>query len=201
MLKKSLFSFGFKPLTATVLAAVTLASCGNQDSMNFSGVDPALTVPPTQIMVLGTTHLSNYSDTLSLGDLEPLLERLESYAPDVITIENVSGMTCTRVRAYPLEHAGYMDGYCFDGAPYREESSLSISEGSFKARRALLNWPAAPTAAQRRSLAAAFIAGEEPYSALVQWLRLDAKDRVASDGLGQKSVEMLNTKKPVYERE
>ena len=193
-MKKSLFRFGLKPLSAAVLAALALASCGNQDSLNFSGVDPALTVPPTQIMILGTTHLSNYSDTLSMGDLEPLLKRLDAYAPDVITVEDSSGKTCNRARTYPLEHGGYVDGYCFDGAPYREESSLSISEGSFKARMTLLNWPAAPTAAQRRSLAAAFIAGEEPYSALVQWLRLDSVERVASDGLGPKSVEMLNAK-------
>lgn len=194
MLKKSLFSCGLKPLSALVLTAITLTSCGKTDSLNFSGVDPALTVSPTQVMVLGTTHLSNYSDTLSLGDLEPLLEQLEAYAPDVITVEDSSGQTCNRARTYPREHDGYMDVYCFDGAPYREESGLSISEGSFKARETLLSWPDVPTAAQRRSLAAAFIAGEEPYSALVQWHRLDSAERVAGDGLGPKSLEMLNIK-------
>ena len=169
-----------------------LASCGNTDSLDFSGVDPALTVPPTQIMVLGTVHLSNYRSDLTLEDITPLLDRLEAYAPDVITIENSSGMTCNRIRAYPLEHAGIADSYCFDGAPFREESGLSIAEGSYQARIALKNWPEAPTAAQRRSLAAALLASEESESALVQWLRLDEEDRVAGGGLGPKSVELLS---------
>lgn len=143
-------------------------------------------------MVLGTTHLSGYKDVLSLDDLEPLLERLEAYAPDIITIESSPGMTCQRARSYPREHDGYADYYCFDGEPYRAESGLSVSEGSFLARKALLDWPNTPTAAERRQLAAYFLASDEAASALVQWLRLDEVDRVAGDGLGPASVEVLN---------
>jgi len=183
-----------KSIFGTLAIAMTLASCSNNDSLNFSGVDPALTVPPTQIMVLGTVHLSNYRDDLTLEALDPIMDRLEAYAPDVITIENSSGMTCNRARAYPLEHAGYAEGYCFDGAPFREESGLTVAEGSFMARKALNEWPDAPTAAQRRSLAAAFIASDEPASAMVQWLRLDSLERVSANGLGQKSVELLNSR-------
>lgn len=182
-----------KSIFGTLAITVTLASCGHNNSLNFSGVDAALTVPPTQIMVLGTIHLSNYRDDLTLDDLDPLLDRLDAYAPDVITIENSSGMTCNRVRAYPREHAG-IASYCFDGAPFREESGLTTAEGSYKARNALKDWPDAPTAAQRRALAAAFIASEEPESALVQWLQIDRVERMAGDGLGQKSVELLNTR-------
>ena len=63
-----------KSIFGTFAITMALASCGNSDSINFSGVDPALTVPPTQIMVLGTTHLSNYSNELSPEDLNPLLD-------------------------------------------------------------------------------------------------------------------------------
>ena len=181
-----------KNFLVILLCAVFLTSCGNAPELDLRGVDPALTVPPTQVMVLGTTHLSNHSDELSHDDLEPLLERLEAYAPDIITIENSSGMTCQRAKAYPREHVGYADYYCFDGEPYRVESGLSVSEGSFQARKALLDWPETPTAAERRQLAAYFLAGEEAVSALVQWLRLDEVDRVAGDGLGPASVETLN---------
>ena len=96
-----------KSIFGTIAITMALTSCGNSDSINFSGVDPALTVPPTQVMVLGTPHLSNYSNELSLEDINPLLDRLKSYSPDVITIENSSGMTCNRVRRYPREHDGY----------------------------------------------------------------------------------------------
>jgi len=168
---------------------ILLASCDTSDQIDLSGIDPALTVPPTQIVVLGTTHLSNFSDSLKFVDIEPLMERLEVYAPDIITIETSSGMVCNRARNYPREHEGYP---CFDGAALREESGLSISEASFHARAALMNFPDTPTVAQRRSLAAAFLASEELYSALVQWHQLDEADRVAADGLGPKSVALLN---------
>ena len=181
-----------KKLLAVLSGALILASCENTISSNFGGVDPALTVPPTQIMVLGTAHLSGYKDDLSLADLEPLLERLETYAPDIITVEDSPGMTCQRARSYPREHDGYADYYCFDGEPYRAESGLSVSQGSFQAREALLDWPDTPTAAERRQLSAYFLASEEPISALVQWLRLEDVDRVAGDGLGPASVGVLN---------
>ena len=174
-----------------LLSTAFLASCGNDDLIDLSGIDPELTVPPTQVMVLGTAHLSGYKDKLTLDDLEPLMERLETYAPDIITVENSSGMTCSRVRAYPREHEGYADGYCFDGTPYRTESGLAVAEASFQARKALRDWPEAPTAAQRRQLAAAFLASNESVSATVQWLRLDEQDRVAGDGLGPESVAFL----------
>ena len=181
-----------KSFLAFLFSAVFLTACASDSGLDLRGVDPALTVPPTQVMVLGTAHLSNHSDDLSLDDLEPLLERLEAYAPDIITIESSPGMTCQRARAYPREHDGYADYYCFDGEPYRAESGLSVSEGSFQARKALLDWPDTPTAAERRQLAAYFLASEEPVSALVQWLRLDEVDRVAGDGLGPASVEAFN---------
>ena len=153
-----------KSLLVSVALAVTFAGCDQADPLSFSGIDPTLTVPPTQVMVLGTTHLSNNTNGLRLSDLDPLLDRLGAYAPDVITIENSSGMTCNRVRSYPREHVGYADTYCFDSADYREESGLSVEEGSFEARNALNNWPDKPTVSQRRSLAASFIASNEPNS-------------------------------------
>ena len=181
-----------KKLLVILSTALILASCENTISSNFGGVDPTLTVSPTQIMILGTPHLSNYSEDLNLADLEPLLERLEKYAPDIITIESSSGMTCNRVRSYPLEHAGYANYYCFDGEPYRAESGLSVSDGSFHAHHILLDWPSQPTVEQRKTLTAAFLASEEPESALVQWLQLNKKDRQIGEGVGAMSVEFLN---------
>lgn len=181
-----------RSLLALLAITITLASCNGDRSFSFNGVDSNLTVPPTQIMVLGTSHLSNYRDDISLEQLNPLLNRLEAYEPDVITIEASSGMICNRARIYSREHLGYADYYCFDSTSFREESGLSIQEGSFQARKALLNWPDNPTASQRRSLAAAFIASGEPESALVQWLQLTSSDRVSGDGVGSKSLELLN---------
>ena len=191
-MKNSFLGWGLTPVLTSIAAAIALTSCGENDALGFNGVDPALTVTPTHVMVLGTAHLSNYSDSLTMSDLDDLLGRLESYAPDVITVEQSSGQTCNRARTFPREHKGIAESYCFDGAPYREESGLSLPEASFQARNALLDWPETPTASQRRALAAAFIASEDPASAMVQWLRLDSAERVVGDGLGPKTVEMLN---------
>ena len=51
--------------------------------------------------------------------------------------------------------------------------------------------PAQPTPAQRRRLAAAFLAASEPASALVQWLHLPMQERHAGDGLDTALVERL----------
>lgn len=171
--------------------AITVSACGNSETIDFRGVDPGLTVAPTQILIMGTPHLSYYSEDIVKSDLTPLLERLTDFAPDIITVEDSSGMTCRRARTYPLEHVGYADGYCFDGAIYRKESNLTISEGSFQARKALLDWPDTPTPAQRRALAAAFIASEEPASAMVQWLQLNDADKIVGNGIGPLSIELF----------
>jgi hypothetical protein len=180
-----------RTISKLLLSGLLLTACQNNKPIGFSGVDPDLTVPATQVMVLGTAHLSQNKDKLTLDDLEPLMARLGTYAPDIITIENSSGMTCQRVRAYPREHAGYADAYCFDGTPYRAESGLTIADASFLARKTLLNWPDAATASQRRKLAAAFLASNESVSATVQWLQLHETDRVIGDGLGQESIAFL----------
>jgi len=55
----------------------------------------------------------------------------------------------------------------------------------------LATLPASPVPAARRKLAALFLAGGEPASALVQWLRLPATERKAGDGLDATLVERL----------
>ena len=179
-------------ITGYLFVAMLLMACSAARPLNFSGVDPALTVAPTEVVVLGTAHLSNFSEDLSQDQLKPLIDRLADYAPNVITIEGSSGMTCSRVREYPQEHIDYAEYYCFDGTVQRQESGLTVAEGSLAAGKALMDWPEVPTAMQRRQLAAAFLASEEPASALVQWLQLDPSEKRAGDGLGPKSIESLH---------
>jgi hypothetical protein len=60
--------------------------------------------------------------------------------------------------------------------------------------RLLAEWPKAPTAAQRRRLAAVFLAAGESSSAVVQWLRLPREERRASDSLTPELVRFLDTR-------
>src|SRR5690606_4436653 len=55
----------------------------------------------------------------------------------------------------------------------------------------LAAWPQSPTAAQRRRLAATFLAAGDPTSALVQWLHLPEAERRAGDGLDDVLVQAL----------
>lgn len=150
---------------------------------DLGGVDPELAVEPTQVMVLGTAHLRAFEDTLTPADLAPLLDRLEAFAPDAITMEQDSVMTCQRAEAFPREH----HGACSDLSAFQAESGISRADGSFALAKA--GRDAGPsTPAAHRSRAAAFLAAGDPYSALVQWLQLAPAERRKGDGLGPASV-------------
>jgi hypothetical protein len=57
--------------------------------------------------------------------------------------------------------------------------------------KTLKAWPAQPTPAQRRHLAALFLAANEPASGYVQWLQLPETERHAGDGLDAALAEKL----------
>ena len=174
-----------------LLALVSAYSAHAQvPTIDFRGVDEALTVEPTQAMVLGSAHLSAI-DGIEPHHIAPLLDRLAKYDPQVITIEGVPGETCEMMRAYPSEYSAAIENYCLDPAPFRAESGLNAAEAAARVRTMLIDWPDTPEPNERRQLAAAFLAAGEPYSALVQWWRLDEGERRVGDGLGLASVAYL----------
>lgn len=67
-----------------------------------------------------------------------------------------------------------------------------MPQATAEAEKLLAAWPAAPSSAQRRRLAAVFLAGGEEASAVVQWLRLPATERRAGDGLDAALVARLH---------
>lgn len=144
--------------------------------------------PPTQIMVLGTPHLSQFAKTLDPAWLTLLLGRLAATRPDIIAIEGISGEQCDQLRRYEPRYVDMYKDYCSKTDAAAGSTGLDVPAANAKADALLKSWPAAPTAAQRRTLAATFLAAGEPYSALVQWLRLPPEERVAHDSI---SPEML----------
>ena len=60
-----------------------------------------------------------------------------------------------------------------------------------EAEMLLADWPAAPTAAQRRHLASRLLAANDRASAYAQWLQLPEAERKAGDGLDAALVELL----------
>ncbi|PXW76058.1 hypothetical protein C7451_106224 [Blastomonas natatoria] len=146
---------------------------------------------PNEVMVLGTPHLSGLPDSFTPASLEPLLDRLAAWKPTAIATEDLSGLQCDSLRRYPARYAETVETYCPDPGKAGAATGLSVPAANAEAERQLANWPDAPDPAQRRRLAAVFLAAGEPGSALVQWLRLPVDQRKAGDGLTDELVAIL----------
>ena len=146
---------------------------------------------PNQVLVLGTPHLSGLPESFDPANLEALLGRLEAWRPQAIAIEALSGPQCDFMRDYPARYSETVEGYCWDPAPARAATGLDVPAATAEADRLLAAWPEAPTPAQRRRLAAVFLAAGDQASALVQWLRLPPPERHAGEGLDDVLVARL----------
>lgn len=146
---------------------------------------------PNQVLVLGTPHLSEFEGTLRQEQLAPLLERLRTWRPQLIAVERLSGLQCDMLRRQPARYADTVKSYCPDVTQAAQATGLDVLQANSEADRLLADWPAEPTSAQRRRLAAMFLAGGESVSALVQWLYLPAAERRAGEGLNDALVARL----------
>lgn len=156
---------------------------------------------PAQVLVLGTMHLSQLPKGFDPKLLEPLLDRLARYNPQIITIEDRPPEECETLRRFQAKYgADTYDTYCSSTEAIEKATGLAVPAASAKADEALAAWPASPTPAQRRHLAMLFLAANDRASALVQWLRLPQAERHAGDGLTQAMVEIIERKgKPLNE--
>lgn len=153
-----------------------------------------LSGPPTRVMVLGTVHLGQDTpERVDASALEPVLGKLEAFGPDIITIEAMPGETCDLMARHPTIYDP--DGVatcCPETAAARAATGLDVPAALAAVEQQLATWPSTPTPAQRRRLAATFLAAGEPGSALVQWLHLPEDERRAADGLDETLVEQLH---------
>ena len=153
--------------------------------------------PRNELLVLGSPHLSGMPAAFEPAQLQPVLDRLAAWRPQAIAIEALSGAQCDFLRHYPDRYKDSVETYCWDPAPAAKATGLDVPAATAAWGRLLATWPAAPAAADRRHLAALFLAGGEGASALVQWLRLPEGDRHVGDGLDEALVarlEMLRTR-------
>lgn len=181
------------------LFALGLCSSGAlaADAGYRPGFNPAqLKGPPAgrvnEVLVLGSPHLSGLPPTFQPAMLEPLLQRLQAWRPTAIAVENLSGLQCDFMRRNPARYAESVESYCVDPAPAQAATGLDVPAANAEVDRVLAAWPATPTHAQRRRLAALFLAAGENGSALVQWLRLPAQERRAADSLSPQLVQFLD---------
>ena len=139
--------------------------------------------PYNQLLVLGGPHLSGMPAAFRPEQLGPILEKLAGWRPQAIAIEAVSGVQCDFMRRYPDRYKESVESYCWDSAPAARATGLDVPSATAAWGRMLATWPATPSAADRRRLAALFLAGGEGASALVQWLQLSGNERHVGEGL------------------
>lgn len=169
---------------AVTLAAIAPAAAQNRpfDPREYQGRHIG---QPTQILVIATPHLSGTPETFDPAVLEPLLERLAAFRPDAIAIEALPGRTIDQLWTWRESYPGAAQSYggrsmALSGIT-RGYLGMDMAQADAEIRRTLATWPASPSPAQRRRLAALFIAAGDPSSAMVQWWRLDPSERVADD--------------------
>jgi hypothetical protein len=172
-----------------VAAAQTFA--GGTPAFDPRKLKTAIAGRPAQVLVLGSPHLTQLPTKPDKTLLEPLLDRLAAFKPDVITVEGVSGEDCETLLRFKAQHGTAWDDYCWPTDEIEKATGLSVPAAASEIDLTLAGWPAQPTAAQRRRLAMLFIAANERPSALVQWLRLAPGERRAQDGLNSAMVEIL----------
>lgn len=144
-----------------------------------------------EVLVLGTTHLSGLPASFDPATLSPLIDRLAAWHPRAIAVEALSGLQCDALRRYPTRYSDTVATYCPDVTTAATATGLDVPAANAAAAALLAAWPKAPAPAQRRRLAALFLAGGERDSALVQWLRLPVGERRAGEGLDAALVAQL----------
>ena len=178
-------------LIATVIASSTAAATDSNAKFDPSHLKAAQASVPNEVLVLGTPHFSELPASFSPKSLTLLMNRLEAWKPQIITVEALSGMQCDMLRRYSARYAESVKYYCWDTAPARAATGLDVPNATAEIDRLLATWPSAPTPAQRRHLAAVFLAAGEQASALVQWLRLPSAEQIEQDGLDKVLVKRL----------
>ena len=147
--------------------------------------------PRTQVMVLGSVHLSELPAGFQVAHLEPLLTKLAAFAPDIITYEGLSGEECELIQRYPKTYPGVFENYCHELSDAAQAAGVTYAAARAEADATLAAWPAQPSAAQRRRLAAVFMAAGDRPSAVVQWLQLPADQRLPLNGVDERFLPLL----------
>jgi hypothetical protein len=159
-----------------------------QAQINLAALDRDMVGPRAQVLVLGTVHLNGMPKGFDPASLDGVLERLAAFRPDIITIETESGEECDLAARHP---AKYGPDYCAPTDAAMAATGLDVPAAMVEADKTLKAWPLRATPAQRRRLAALFLAANDRASAYVQWLQLPAAQRRAGDSLNAALVEML----------
>lgn len=179
-------------LLTTASGAFSLGlSIAGQPAFDPRGLRGQQAGPLTQVMTLGSTHLSQIEKKPSGAELAPLIDKLAAFRPEIITHEGLSGEQCDQAKRYNARYPGIYDDYCNDTDAAEKATGLTVPQAMEAVDITLAKWPGQPSASQRRKLASLFLAANDRPSALVQWLRLPAEERKTGDEIDQALFDIL----------
>ena len=187
-----------KPMLTVLAAALLAAPAASQEPapLDLRQFDEQLAVAPTQMLVLGTPHLRMFAQEIDRPGLdqllEPLMAKLEDFAPDTIAVEAISGSDCDKLVRYGEAFAGAADNYCRSTADAEAHTGLTRPQAEGKFLEILLDPETDYDDEKRRELAALFLAAGEQTSAVLQWLRLPEDQRVAGGMISEEMAEYLD---------
>ena len=88
--------------TACMLLAMAWTGVGYaQAQVDLSVLDRDMAGSRAQVLVLGSVHLSQLPDSFKAESLQPVIDRLLAFKPDVVTIEAIAGEQCDLARRHP----------------------------------------------------------------------------------------------------
>lgn len=95
-------------LTVILIVSKTYMAFGQSSS-------PLKTYPkvdtPTQILILGTTHLSQIEDSFRPELLDSLISTLKRFKPDAIGVESISGEQIAAMKTQPLTYKPILNNF------------------------------------------------------------------------------------------
>ncbi len=89
----------------------------------------------SEVLVLGTAHLSALPEDFDRSRFDPLLDLLADWRPEAIAIENLDGPQCDYLRAYVHAYPETAETYCADPEPARAALGLSGPRRTAKSAR------------------------------------------------------------------
>lgn len=178
--------------TLAFMLALVVPLAARAQPIDLTTLDKDMPGPRAQVLVLGSVHLQEKPGDFEPETLDPLLDRLEAFRPDIVTVEALPGESCDLAARHPSVYGEGWSNFCADTAAAKASTGLDVPAAIAEANRILKAWPAQPTPAQRRHLAALFLAANDRASALVQWLQLPQGERHAGDGLDEALVASLD---------
>ncbi|MCM8558350.1 DUF5694 domain-containing protein [Sphingomicrobium sediminis] len=193
-----------KSTIAAALAAIALSATpatAQEADMNeatpydISVHDDALAIEPTQMLNLGSAHFSGWREFVNREELDmalaPVLDRLEAWGPDTITVEAISGADCDQLERYGTFYAGAADTYCVTISEAAAHGDMSREDANIAAMETFLSGGPGDDPAARRNYVAQLMAAGEIYSALLQWRYLDPAERIAGEEVSQGMIDSL----------